>query len=1033
MTYLDKLLIKGIRSYNPNDSNTIEFCSSMTLIVGANGTGKTTIIECLKYITTGNLPPNSKGGAFVYDARLAREVDIKAQVKLSFRDKRDKKMVCSRTLQCTQKATKIEQKTLESIIYEEGDKHSAIHIKAGGEDLGHFFGVSQCMLDSVIFCHQDESTWPISEPANIKKKFDDIFSSTKFSKALEALKASKRSTTSQIKLKYQELEFLYKNKQKKNEIEKRLEECSFNLSKKKKKAEEYEEEYKTGTNLLNEILKDLEKVGVVSARLKKLEDELGKLAILPEIEMTKEEACEILKEEDLENEINQQTEELKEKEFLLEGLEKKKKEFEKFKKEFEEMKVKKMQIENIRKEKIKDEEYLKEQFRTMCEKRNVKGIENFPELFVYFDGELDKRRIALEDLKKEIETLENKINDLENQKRENQKKIQNVIFIEDDPSVESFSDLINQLKIKRRNFKIEDLEKEYFDLQKNYQEEIKKSKDFYEIIQKKKRFEELKAKNLRNEKENFIKNLQRIKKIKEEIKEAQEEESRNKIYLECLKKEECPVCSTKIKDPDKLKKIIFKFNLEDLEMSLLDLEEENERISRNFDLLKEMKELEKEVANFSPVNTAVLEEKVEMAREALEAKRRERKALDLKIEDLEEKEEYYEKILANRENLKVRDRLIKVNEILQNDTRRLEEKNIIYKKKERAFLTAKENLFKKKVEIEHKIGEVKSKEEYLRKNELPNMNLDLVDFDEQTWSATREKVYEMKNSLNLIKERSLVLKGKKEEAKKHLEHFENKEKEENLKKEIQKIKKVENVEKELLIKKRALEEKMSAVVQKKSLLQGEVNQLTLSKKQIQRELENDYKDIIKEYNKAYLEHKVLELSLKDLDKFIQVLDKAILDFHSTKIDEVNKILKDLWVSCYKGNDVDYIEIKSESLSNKTYSYRISQIKNGVELEMRGRCSAGQKMLASILVRLSLAQTFGSNILALDEPTTNLDRDNIESLAYALLKISSNFQLIIITHDEEFVNILSRESSEWYYRITRNDQGDSLIRRHTLVK
>lgn len=47
-----------------------------------------------------------------------------------------------------------------------------------------------------------------------------------------------------------------------------------------------------------------------------------------------------------------------------------------------------------------------------------------------------------------------------------------------------------------------------------------------------------------------------------------------------------------------------------------------------------------------------------------------------------------------------------------------------------------------------------------------------------------------------------------------------------------------------------------------------------------------------------------------------------------------------------------------------------------DVDMRGRCSAGQKVLASILIRIALAQVFGENfkILALDEPTTNLDED-----------------------------------------------------------
>jgi hypothetical protein len=49
------------------------------------------------------------------------------------------------------------------------------------------------------------------------------------------------------------------------------------------------------------------------------------------------------------------------------------------------------------------------------------------------------------------------------------------------------------------------------------------------------------------------------------------------------------------------------------------------------------------------------------------------------------------------------------------------------------------------------------------------------------------------------------------------------------------------------------------------------------------------------------------------------------------------------------------------------------IKGNVTLDMRGRCSAGQKVLASLIIRLALAATLGGacGILALDEPTTNV--------------------------------------------------------------
>ena len=102
--------------------------------------------------------------------------------------------------------------------------------------------------------------------------------------------------------------------------------------------------------------------------------------------------------------------------------------------------------------------------------------------------------------------------------------------------------------------------------------------------------------------------------------------------------------------------------------------------------------------------------------------------------------------------------------------------------------------------------------------------------------------------------------------------------------------------------------------------------------------------------------------------------------------------------------------------------------------MRGRCSAGQKVLASLVIRLALAETFCLNcgILALDEPTTNLDHANKIGFAQALSDIiisrssQSNFQLVCITHDESFVKVLGNaqllgaSNPGYYWRISREE-------------
>ena len=41
-------------------------------------------------------------------------------------------------------------------------------------------GVSKAILESVIFCHQDDSNWPLSENTKLKAKFDNIFAATRY-------------------------------------------------------------------------------------------------------------------------------------------------------------------------------------------------------------------------------------------------------------------------------------------------------------------------------------------------------------------------------------------------------------------------------------------------------------------------------------------------------------------------------------------------------------------------------------------------------------------------------------------------------------------------------------------------------------------------------------------------------------------------------------------------------------------------------------------------------------------------------------
>ena len=72
-------------------------------------------------------------------------------------------------------------------------------------------------------------------------------------------------------------------------------------------------------------------------------------------------------------------------------------------------------------------------------------------------------------------------------------------------------------------------------------------------------------------------------------------------------------------------------------------------------------------------------------------------------------------------------------------------------------------------------------------------------------------------------------------------------------------------------------------------------------------------------------------------------------------------------------------------------------------------------------------------ICLDEPTTNLDSKNSRALALALNEIierrrkQDNFQLIVITHDEEFVDLLGkRDVADFFYRVGKDRNGYSVI-------
>ena len=60
-------------------------------------------------------------------------------------------------------------------------------------------------------------------------------------------------------------------------------------------------------------------------------------------------------------------------------------------------------------------------------------------------------------------------------------------------------------------------------------------------------------------------------------------------------------------------------------------------------------------------------------------------------------------------------------------------------------------------------------------------------------------------------------------------------------------------------------------------------------------------------------------------RYIDNLERALMIFHKQKMEEINKIIADLWIKTYQGTDIRKIEIKSDTepnSRNKSFNYRI---------------------------------------------------------------------------------------------------------------
>ncbi|XP_060911170.1 DNA repair protein RAD50 [Labrus mixtus] len=1299
MSKIDKMSILGVRSFGieDKDKQVISFFSPLTVLVGPNGAGKTTIIECLKYATAGELPPGSKGGAFVHDPKDAHETDVRAQIRLLFSDVNGEKVTIHRSMSCTQKAKNYTFKSLEQVItrVKDGEKKS-LSSKCGELDreMISALGVSKPVLNNVIFCHQEESNWPLTEGKALKDKFDSIFAATKYIKALDTMRQLRLKQSQTVKECQVELRYLKQNTEKAQQIKEmvatkeaqlmaskdsvqlienqidpleiRLTDIDMKLGKvmkldndikaldsRKKQMEEdnkeleetmeqvfqgsdeqlqdiYQNHQKTvreKERRLTDCQKELERAGRECQRLNRVKADLlveqGRLQLQADrqtqniknrdtqvrslssylgmegydrppfstlqlesfnrhvaqrLEQEKDTATQVLADlQEKEQQKQQSIDEMRDKKTGLERTVelkrdlqgKKQQELRNIRAELQRLEGSSSRLQELEIELAKAERELQ----SAVQNSNVEELKAEVVELQREKAELDR---AQRHLDKEMEMLNSHTTartQMDMLKKDKTEKDEQVRKIKSRHS-EDLVSLLGHFPNKRE---LEDwIYSKSKEINSTRDRLAKLNKDLASSEQNKSHIAaevRKKEQQLAHDQEKFFNVCgsqdleQDLGKLQEDLEKVSKQRAMlagaTAVYTQFISQltEErepcCPVCQRTFPSEPDLQEVIsdMQSKLRLVPDKLKNTEQDLKRKERKRDDMVALRPVRQSIIQFEEKELPELRNRLQTVNREIEKLKG----------DVEEQETLLGTLMSEEETAKACLQDISLMDRYLMDLREVERKVAQHAAKLQGVDLTRtiQQVSQEKQETQHKLDTSSSKMELKRKliqdqqdqiqtlksavnetraeklqlssdmqrqqqleeqcveftSEIQTLTRDIREANEQLspLSAALDKLQQEKQELverkrqkqeegqekiNAIKERVKVIttlerdinkyidegkdqyKEQKEaelqetntqlhEAEKHKEKI-NKEMG-NIRQDIDTQKVQERWLQDNLTLRKRVEELKEVVVKREALMKDmgdmQVMQLRQERRESERKLEDlkknrgvavgrqkgfeeeilHYRKELREdqYNKADERYKnkmitmrTTELVIKDLDIYYKALDQSIMRFHSMKMNEINKIIRDLWRSTYRGQDIEYVEIRSDVDENssagvrrRVYNYRVVMVKGDTALDMRGRCSAGQKVLASLIIRLALAETFCLNcgILALDEPTTNLDRDNIESLAHALVEIiksrsrQRNFQLLIITHDEDFVELLGRSSYiEHFYRIRKNQDQNSEI-------
>lgn len=134
-------------------------------------------------------------------------------------------------------------------------------------------GVSKPILDYVIFCHQEDLNWPFQDGKKLKERFDEIFDSAKFNKALESIMKLIKDLKQRVNILKEQKQNYQLTVNEVIDKETKLEDNKKRLENSKIKIEEFNKE-------LEPVIQKIKKLEKIDVEYKDLQSEQSNILIL---------------------------------------------------------------------------------------------------------------------------------------------------------------------------------------------------------------------------------------------------------------------------------------------------------------------------------------------------------------------------------------------------------------------------------------------------------------------------------------------------------------------------------------------------------------------------------------------------------------------------------------------------------------------------------------------------------------------------------------------------------------------------------